>query len=118
MKILILKSIVDHGLRLNSRGKRRRRQGGISTRGGGRRVVGLVPMYVARGILVTRLMGGKAIDHQSYHTLMSGKVIDHPLIGYVPNKVKMRQIEEEVEEGRAVDVTPPDDTPTEKSLIE
>ena len=61
-------------------------------------------MYVARGILMTRLVRGKAIDH--------------PLIGYVPNKVKMRQIEEEVEEGRAVDVTPPDETPTEKSLIE
>ena len=61
-------------------------------------------MYVARGILLmTRLMGGKAIDH--------------PLIEYILNKVKMRQ-QEEVEEGRAVDVTPPDETPTDKSLIE
>ena len=64
-------------------------------------------MYVARGILMTtRLMGGR-------------KAIDHPLIEYILNKVKMRQKEEVVEEGRAVDVTPPDEkTPTEKSLIE
>lgn len=82
-------------------------------------VVGLVlRMYVARGILIPMTRLRRESFHQSYHTLMRGKAIDHPLRGrYVPNKVKMRQEEEVVEEGRAVDVTPPDETPTEKSLI-